>query len=99
MLAIHDPAPTRLPDAWVEHLQRFEWSHIGVLTTKHVELSQDGFKRKFLDVYVRVLTRRAQRPLHWFAVIEGDPYQDRRTHLHFSIGGTSALTVKQMEGA
>lgn len=89
----------RLREGWLQFLQRYEWSHLGTLTTDHVELSRDGFERQFLHRFTRILARRAQRPLHWFAVIEGDPHADRRTHLHFVIGGTSQVSIKQMEAA
>jgi len=89
----------RLRRAWTEFLERYEWNHVGTLTTDRIELSQRAFQRRFLDQYTRVLARRAQRALHWCAVVEGDPIKDRRTHLHFVIGGTAGLTIRHMEAA
>jgi hypothetical protein len=93
-----DSAP-RLWRAWTEFLHRYAWDHVGTLTTDRIELSRDAFARRFLNQYTRVLARRAQRALHWCAVVEGDPREDRRTHLHFVIGGTADLTIRHMEEA
>lgn len=92
-------SPQRLRRAWTEFLQRYEWNHVGTLTTEQIELSCDAFTRQFLNRYTRVLARRAQHALHWCAVVEGDLIEDRRTHLHFVIGGTADLTIRQMEAA
>jgi hypothetical protein len=92
-------SPPRLRRAWTAFLQRYAWDHVGTLTTDRIELSRDAFARRFLNQYTRVLARRAQRPLHWCAVVEGDPIEDRRTHLHFVIGGTADLTIRHMEAA
>jgi hypothetical protein len=92
-------SPPRLRRAWTDFLQRYSWDHVGTLTTDRIELSRDAFARRFLNQYTRVLARRAQRALHWCAVIEGDPTEDRRTHLHFVIGGTADLTIRHMEAA
>ena len=95
----NNDATQRLWLGWTEFLQRYEWDHIGTLTTDRVELSRDAFARRFVNQYTRVLARRAQRALHWCAVVEGDPIEDRRTHLHFVIGGTADLTIRHMEAA
>ena len=89
----------RLRRAWAEFLNRYSWDHFGTLATDRLELSRDALARRFLNQYTRVLARRAQRALHWCAVVEGDPIEDRRTHLHFVIGGTADLTIRQMEAA
>ena len=90
---------SRLREAWLEFLQRFEWSHVGTLTTDRVELGRDEFAERFRNRYTRILARRAQRSLHWLAVVEGDRHADRRTHLHFAIGGTARITIRHMEAA
>jgi hypothetical protein len=92
-------SPPRLRRAWTDFLQRYAWDHVGTLTTDRFELSRDAFARRFLNQYTRVLARRAQRALHWCAVVEGDPIEDCRTHLHFVIGGTADLTIRHMEAA
>lgn len=94
-----DRAVGRLREGWVEFLNPYDWSHVGTLTTDRVELSRDAFARKFLNTYTRVLARLAQGRLGWFAVVEGDRHEDRRTHLHFAVSGTASLTIKQMQAA
>ncbi len=89
----------RLLRAWKDFLQRYAWDHVGTLTTDRIELSRDAFTKRFVNQYIRVLARRAQRALHWCAVVEGDPIEDRRSHLHFVIGGTADLTVRHLEAA
>jgi hypothetical protein len=81
-------SPEQACGAW---LRGFVWDHYVTLTAAG-DLSPARLRREFIDVFVRRLARRAQRPICWFYVIErggvGGP-----AHVHALVAGTARLTT------
>lgn len=85
-----------LRTAWSVFLGGFRWDHAVTLTTRH-PYTTTALSAELHNGFIRRLARMAQRRVPWFAAYELTHVG--RPHLHVLLGGTVALTTKQLEGA
>lgn len=98
------PVPTAIPGspfgasaaeiraAWGVFLQQFIWEHFATLTFRFPP-SVDAAVREFL-VWIRRLSKYAQRPIPWFYALERGGSGWR--HFHVLMAGTASLTIENM---
>lgn len=86
---------TRIPTAWGDFLRQFAWTHYVTLTSKDL-VTPERLVRKFLQTFVRGLASATQDAVPYFYAIEPHVRSDA-PHLHALVGGTDAVTVRQLE--
>lgn len=85
----------RLKEAWKVLLERYQWTHYCTLTYDST-VPVYRCRRDFTNTFIRRLARFAQQPVPWFFAIQGAQGSDR-PHIHALLGGTQALSGKQLE--
>lgn len=84
----------QLRAAWGNLLSKVAWSQYLTLTSDS-PISADRLLQDFRQRYVRRAEQLVQRPVYWFAVVEG--IQIGFPHLHALMAGTNALSITQLE--
>jgi len=84
----------RLRQGWTTFLRQFTWDHVGTFTFPFTKCSADLATRRF-EHWANGLCRVTQGAVHWAAFPE--PTHEGVFHLHALLGGTTRLSVEQME--
>ena len=87
---------TAIREAWARHLEQFEWTHFGTLTTR-LPHSPTELRREFERGYVRRLARAAQGPVPWFYIVERGTAG--LAHVHALLANTGTLRLDQLRRA
>ena len=85
-----------LHEAWRKFLGEFEWNHACTLTTRF-PYSDAALMAELRHRFIRRLSKMTQHRTAWFAAAEWTHVG--RAHLHVLLGGTAALSIKQIERA
>lgn len=81
--------------AWASWLRGYQWDHYSTLTFRR-PVSQAVAPDLFRG-WTRRLNQRAGRRVDWFVVVEWNPAVG--FHLHALVGGTAALTNRELSAA
>lgn len=92
---MHQLALRDFKKAWASWLRRYRWDQYATLTFRRP--TSGAVAAHLFRRWVRRLNQRAQRRVDWFVVVEWD--RAVGFHLHALVGGTAALTNRELSAA